>query len=86
MTELEMFTKLPQLDEDCKKVDLGYIPILSLVGNTSNQYIVFWLQIGTPDLLELYFVANTPEEAIRNAYEWCKDNNLIDLSVIHENS
>lgn len=77
MTELEMFAKLPQLDEDCKKVDLGYIPTLSLVGNTSNQYIVFQLDISTPDLLEFHFVVNTPEEAIRKAYEWCKSNNLI---------
>lgn len=77
MTELEMFSKLPQLDEDCKKVDLGYISTLSLVDNTSNQYIVFWLDISTTDLLELHFVANTPEEAIRKAYEWCKSNNLI---------
>lgn len=77
MTELEMFAKLPQLDEDCKKVDLGYISTLSLVDNTSNQYIVFWLDISTPDLLEFHFVANTPEEAIRKAYEWCKSNNLI---------
>lgn len=77
MTELEIFAKLPQLDEDCKKVDLGYISTLSLVDNTSNQYIVFWLDISTTDLLELHFVANTPEEAIRKAYEWCKSNNLI---------
>lgn len=77
MTELEMFAKLPQLDEDCKKVDLGYISTLSLVDNTSNQYIVFWLDISTPDLLEFHFVTNTPEEAIRKAYEWCKSNNLI---------
>lgn len=77
MTELEIFAKLPQLDEDCKKVDLGYISTLSLVDNTSNQYIVFWLDISTPDLLEFHFVANTPEEAIRKAYEWCKSNNLI---------
>lgn len=77
MTELEMFTKLPQLNENCEKTNIGYIPTLSLVGNTSNQYIVFWLQIGTPDLLELHFVANTPEEAIRKAYEWCDSNNLL---------
>lgn len=77
MTELEMFAKLPQLDEDCKKVDLGYIPTLSLVGNTSNQYIVFWFDICTPDLLELHFTANTPGEAIKKAYEWCESNNLI---------
>lgn len=77
MTELEMFTKLPQLNENCKKTDVGYIPTLCLVDNTSVQYIVFWFQIGIPDLLELHFVANTPEEAIRNAYEWCKENNLV---------
>lgn len=77
MTELEMFAKLPQLNEVCERTDLGYVPTLSLVGNTSNQYIVFWLDISTPDLLELHFTANTPEEAIKKAYEWCKNNNLI---------
>ena len=77
MTELEMFAKLPQLNENCEKTNIGYIPTLSLVGNTSNQYIVFWFDISTPDLLELHFIANTPEEAIRKAYEWCKSNNLL---------
>lgn len=77
MTELEMFAKLPQLNEDCERTDLGYVPTLSLVDNISNQYIVFWLNISIPDLLELHFTANTPEEAIRKAYEWCKNNNLI---------
>ena len=59
------------------KTNIGYIPTLSLVGNTSNQYIVFWLDISTPDLLELHFTANTPEEAIKKAYEWCESNNLL---------
>lgn len=77
MTELEMFTKLPQLDEKYHKTDLGYVPALSKVDNILVQYIVFWFDISVSDLLDLHFVANTPEEAIRKAYEWCKNNNLI---------
>ena len=77
MTELEMFAKLPQLNEDCERTDLGYVPTLSVIDNILVQYIVFWLDICTPDLLELHFTANTPEEAIKKAYEWCKSNNLI---------
>lgn len=77
MTELEMFAKLPQLNENCEKTNMGYIPTLSLVSNTSNQYIVFWFDISIFDLLELHFVADTPEEAIKKAYEWCESNNLL---------
>lgn len=77
MTELEMFAKLPQLDEEYHKTDLGYVPALSKVDNILIQYIVFWFDISVSDLLDLHFVANTPEEAIRKAYEWCKNNNLI---------
>lgn len=77
MTELEMFAKLPQLNENCEKTDIGYIPTLSLSSNTPNQYIVFWLHVGIFDLLEVYFTANTPEEAIRKAYEWCDSNHLL---------
>lgn len=77
MTELEMFAKLPQLDEEYHKTDLGYVPALSKVDNILVQYIVFWFDISGSDLLDLHFVANTPEEAIRKAYEWCKNNNLI---------
>lgn len=86
MTELEMFAKLPQLDEDYYKTDLGYVPTLSVIDNILVQYTVYWIDMDTHKILKLYFTANTPEEAIRKAYEWCKDNNLIDLSVIHENS
>ena len=77
MTELEMFIKLPQLDEEYHKTDLGYVPALSKVDNILVQYIVFWFDISTSDLLDLHFVANTPGEAIKKAYEWCKNNNLI---------
>lgn len=77
MTELEMFAKLPQLNEDCEKTNLGYVPTLSLVDNILVQYIVYWIDMDTYDILKLHFIANTPEEAIRNAYEWCDSNNLL---------
>lgn len=77
MTELEMFAKLPQLDEEYHKTNLGYVPTLSKVDNILVQYIVFWFDISVSDLLDLHFVTNTPEEAIKNDYEWCKSNNLL---------
>lgn len=77
MTELEMFAKLPQLNEDCEKTNLGYVPTLSIVDNIIVQSIVYWYNIDTNDTLGLRFIANTPEEAIKNAYEWCKQNNLL---------
>lgn len=86
MTALEMFTKLPQLDEDYHKTNLGYVPTLSMIDNILVQYIVYWIDMDTHEILRLHFTANTPEEAIRKAYEWYKENNLIDLSVTHENS
>ena len=72
-----MFTKLPQLDEDYHKTDLGYVPALSKVDNILVQYIVYWIDMDTHDILKLHFTANTPEEAIRNAYTWCKSENLV---------
>lgn len=77
MTELEMFAKLPQLDEEYHKTNLGYVPTLSVIDNILVQYTVFWFDISVSDLLDLHFIANTPEEAIKKAYEWCKNNNLI---------
>lgn len=77
MTELEMFTKLPQLNEDCEKTDLGYVPTLSLVDNILVQYIVYWIDMDTHDILKLHFTANTLKEAILNAYTWCKSKNLV---------
>ena len=83
MTELEMFAKLPQLSEDYKKTNFSYIPTLSLINNIladntiQVQYIVCWVHTDIHDVLEQYFIADIPEEAIRNAYEWCKENDLI---------
>lgn len=77
MTELEMFAKLPQLNEDCEKTDLGYVPTLSIIDNILVQYTVYWIDIDTHEVLRLRFTANTPEEAIILAYKWCKSNNLL---------
>ena len=77
MAELEMFAKLPQLDEDYHKTDLGYVPTLSVIDNILVQYIVYWIDMDTHKILKLHFTTNTPEEAIRKAYEWCKSNNLL---------
>lgn len=78
MTELEMFAKLPQLNEDCERTDLGYVPTLSVIDNILVQYIVYWIDMeDTHEILRLHFAANTPGEAIKKAYEWCKSNNLI---------
>lgn len=75
MTELEMFAKLPQLNGNRKKDQEGdYLPILSkcIDGKYRLSYdccCAFY---------SIYEVAaNTPEEAIKKAYEWCKSNNLI---------
>ena len=75
MTELEMFAKFPQLSDNYKETKFGYIPTLSLINNilANNtiqiQYIACWVHTDTHDVLEPYFIADTPEEAIRKAYE-----------------
>lgn len=76
MTELEMFAKLPQLDEDFEisDIDIDYAPTLSRTNK--EQYYVYWRGFAAKDL-GVHFLANTPKEAIKNAYEWCKNNNLI---------
>lgn len=67
MTELEMFAKLPQLDEEYHKTNLGYVPALSKVDNILVQYIVFWFDISVSDLLDLHFIANTRRMLAGNA-------------------
>lgn len=75
MTELEMFAKLPQLNENRKKdQEGGYLPILSkcIDGKYRLSYDCCYAFDSIYDA-----IANTPEEAIRNAYEWCDSNNLL---------
>lgn len=75
MTELEMFTKLSQLDENCEKdPEGGYLPIL--IKCIDDTYLIRYYSYYTFNAI--YTVtADTPEEAIRKAYEWCKSNNLL---------
>lgn len=83
MTALEMFTKFPQLNDNYKETKFSYIPTLSSINNisadntTQVQYIVYWVHTDIHDILDPHFIADTPEEAIKKAYEWCKSNNLI---------
>jgi hypothetical protein len=72
MTELEMFTKLPKFDGDYEASDIGdYLPTLTLADSLNKQYTVCWIEKYTSRILDVYFTASTPEEAIRNAYKWC---------------
>ena len=75
MTELEMFAKLPQLNESWEKDQEGdYIPVLSKLPN--GEYCLSYDSCCV--FYSIYeVIANTPEEAIRKAYEWCKLKNLV---------
>lgn len=75
MTELEMFTKLPQLNGNWEKdSEGGYLPILSrcIDGKYRLSYDFCYVFDSIYEV-----ITNTPEEAIRKAYEWCKSNNLL---------
>lgn len=50
MTELEMFTKLPQLNEDYEisDIDIDYTPTLSSINK--EQYYVYWRGFAAKDL------------------------------------
>ena len=76
MTELEMFTRLPKFNEDYEVSIIGnYLPTITLANSLNTQYIVCWMEKYTSRILDAYFTATTPEEAIRNAYKWCNLNN-----------
>lgn len=77
MTELEMFAKLPQLNENCEKTNTGSVPSIISTGYISVSYVVYWMKKDTCKSPNKYFIGDTPEEAIRKAYEWCKSNNLL---------
>lgn len=73
MTELEMFAKLPQLNENKEKDPEGeYLPVLTKL--ISGEYLLSYNSCYVIDYSIYEVIANTPEEAIKNAYEWCKDN------------
>lgn len=71
---LDLFKKLPHLDENIKVVeDWGYIPCLY---HFDVEWHVSWTHCDENDIIE-DFCANTPEKAIKDAFEWCVVNNLI---------
>jgi hypothetical protein len=77
MTELEMFAKFPQLNENCEKTNIGSVPSIISTGYISVPYVVYWMKKDTCKSPNKYFIGDTPEEAIRKAYEWCDSNNLL---------
>lgn len=75
MTELEMFTNLPQLNRNKEKDrEGGYLPIL--IKNIGGEYTLSYDSCYVDDTI-FEITTGTPEEAIKKAYEWCKNNNLI---------
>lgn len=76
MTELEMFARLPKFNEDYEVSNTGnYLPTITLADSLNTQYTVCWVEKYTSRILDAYFTASTPEEAIRNAYKWCNPHN-----------
>lgn len=75
-----VFTLLPSINltnkEDNYVVDKnGAKPALV---HQDNEYIVMWVDEDFCTIKD--FSANSPEEALKLAYNWCVDNNLIVLS------
>lgn len=74
MTELEMFIKLPSLDDSFKVAsEDAYNPTLYYY---DSEYVVDWIHCEDSDSL-VSVTGNTIEEAIKKAYELCDLNNLI---------
>ena len=71
-----MFTKLPKFDENYEVSIIGdYLPTITLADSLNTQYTICWIEKYTSRILDAYFTANIPEEAIRNAYKWFNQNN-----------
>lgn len=71
---LDLFKKLPHLDDNRKVVeDWGYTPCLY---HFDSEWHVSWTHCDENDTIE-DFCASTPEKAIKDAFEWCVVNNLI---------
>ena len=66
---LALFKKLPHINSDMIVTsDWGYVPSLY---HFDGSWVVDWLHSEDGDSL-VNFSANTPEEAIQNAWEFCK--------------
>lgn len=77
MDTLDLFKRLPHLDEDRKVIDdWGYTPCLY---HFDGEWHVSWMNCDDNDTIE-DFCASTLEKAINDAFEWCIKNNLIETS------
>lgn len=83
LNALEKFALLPNLNifgHDCdyivvnKEEDEGYAPTLYYY---DKRYIMDWIGDEHDSILD--FSGNTPEEAIDEAFDFCKNNNLIKI-------
>lgn len=76
--EFLLFTQLPNIDEIEKDKyvvdDLGYIPTLYYDDN-NQYYVIDWINDEFNTIRNISGI--TPEGAIRKAFKWCLDNNLI---------
>ena len=78
MTELETFECLPYLNKDYEIASVfDYRPTLSRADSVNKQYTVSWRNEDKFTSLDIYFTAKTAKEAVKNAYMWCEENNLI---------
>ena len=75
MNTLDLFKRLPHLDEDRRVTeDRGYTPCLY---HLDGEWHVSWVNCLDRYTIE-DFHTETPEEAIKYAFEWCIKNNLIE--------
>lgn len=74
MDALKVFMLLPHLDGYQRVIsDWGYTPSLY---HFDSEWHVSWVHCEEGDSLQ-DFSGKTPEEAIDNAFKWCKENELI---------
>jgi len=75
MEALELFKKLPHLNYKRKVVtDWEYTPSLC---HFDTAWHVGWVHCEEGDIL-VDFEGNTPEEAIKKAFDWCIELKLIE--------
>ena len=75
MTALELFKKLPHIDYNKNVlIDWGYTPSLC---HFDTAWHVGWVHCEEGDIL-VDFEGNTPEEAIKKAFDWCIELKLIE--------
>ena len=78
MEALELFKKLPHLNSNKNVVvDWGYTPNLY---HFDQSWHVSWIHCEEGDAF-IDFEAETPEEAIKKAFDWCVELKLIENDI-----